>query len=164
MRLSPFRALLAAHFQTAWNRSAREMGRQGVWAMGLLVGITGLLAAGPLFLGMGGLGWLLGSRLDRPFAAALLGLALALISLGGGLFGGVAGGTRQLSWEAYRGYPLKLRSLYLAELAAGIADPLPLILGVGLAGLLTGVALALSVSLGAPGTALLLPLLLLETL
>lgn len=164
MRLSPFRALLAAHFQTAWNRSAREMGRQGAWVMGLLVGITGLLAAGPLFLGMGGLGWLLGSRLDRPFAAVLLGLVLALIGLGGGLFGGVAGGTRQLSWEAYRGYPLKLRSLYLAELAAGIADPLPLILGVGLAGLLAGVALALSLSLGAPGTALLLPLLLLETL
>ncbi|HJW43025.1 MAG TPA: hypothetical protein VJ463_01100 [Geothrix sp.] len=160
MRLSPFRALLAAHFQTAWNRSAREMGRQGAWVMGLLVGITGLLAAGPLFLGMGGLGWLLGSRLDRPFAVALLGLVLTLISLGGGLFGGVAGGTRQLSWEAYRGYPLKLRSLYLAELAAGIADPLPLILGVGLAGFLTGVALAL----GAPGAALLLPLLLLETL
>lgn len=164
MRLSPIRALLAAHFQTAWNRSAREMGRQGAWVVGLLVGITGLLAAGPLFLGMGGLGWLLGSRLDRPFAVVLLSLVLALISLGGGLFGGVAGGTRQLSWEAYRGYPLKLRNLYLAELAAGIADPLPLILGVGLAGFLAGAAGALAIPLGTPGAAFLLPLLLLETL
>jgi hypothetical protein len=158
MRLSPFRALLAAHFQTAWNRSAREMGRQGVWVMGLLVGLLGLLGAGPLFLGMGGLGWLLGSRLDQPFAAVLLTLALALMGLGGGLFGGVAGGTRQLSWEAYRGFPLKLRSLYFAELAAGIADPLPLILGVGLAGFLSGVAV------GAPATIPLLPVLLVETL
>lgn len=163
MRLSPFRALLAAHFQTAWNRSAREMGRQGVWVMGLLVGLLGLLGAGPLFLGMGGLGWLLGSHLDQPFAVALLALALALMGLGGGLFGGVAGGTRQLSWEAYRGFPLRLRTLYLAELAAGIADPLPLILGVGLVGFLSGVAGAL-VAAGSPGTLLLLPLLLLESL
>lgn len=163
MRLTPFRALLAAHLQTAWNRSAREMGRQGVWAMALLVGVAGLLGAGPLFLGMGGLGWLLGGRLDRPLAVPLLGLVLTLIGVGGGLFGGVAGGARQLSWESYRGFPLQLRTLYLAELTAGIADPLPLILGVGLLGFLGGVAGAQVVA-GSPGTLLLLPLLLVETL
>jgi len=163
MRLTPFRALLAAHLQTAWNRSAREMGRQGAWAMALLVGLLGLLGAGPLFLGMGGLGWLLGGRLDRPLAVPLLGLVLTLIGVGGGLFGGVAGGARQLSWESYRGFPLRLRTLYLAELTAGIADPLPLILGVALAGFLGGVAGA-QVAAGSPGPLLLLPLLLLETL
>lgn len=157
-RLNPFRALLTAHFQTSWNRSAREMGRQGVWVMGVLAALIGLLGAGPLFFGMGGLGWLLGSRLSQPLAPALLGGALALLSLGGGLFGGVAGGARQLSWEAYRGYPLKARTLYIAELMAGIADPLPLLLGVGLTGFLSGVAL------GAPATLPLLPLVLLETL
>jgi hypothetical protein len=153
-----FRALLAAHVQTSWNRSAREMGRQGVLVMGLLVALLGLLGAGPLLLGMGGLGWLLGSRLDQPMASALLGGSLALIGLGGGLFGGVAGGARQLSWEAYRGYPLKLRTLYFAELVAGIADPLPLLLGVGLVGFLCGVAV------GSPTAIPLLPLVLLETL
>jgi len=156
--LATFRALLAAHVQTSWNRSAREMGRQGVWVMSLLVGLMGLLGAVPLFLGLGGLGWLLGGGLDKPLAPALLGGALALMGLGGGLFGGVAGGARQLSWEAYRGFPLKLRDLYFAELVAGIGDPLPIILGVGLAGFLSGVAV------GSPSSIPLLPLILLETL
>lgn len=153
-----FRALLAAHLQTAWNRSAREMGRQGAWVMGLVTALTGLLAAGPLFLGMGLLGWLLGSRLDQPLAPALLGGGLALIGLGGGFFGGVAGGARQLSWESYRAYPLRLRTLYLAELVAGLGDPLPLILGLALLGLLAGVGV------GSPSVLPLIPLVLLETL
>ena len=63
-RLAVFRALLTAHFQTSWNRSVREMGRQGAWVMGLLIGLLGILGAGPLFLGMGGLGWMMGSGLD----------------------------------------------------------------------------------------------------
>lgn len=156
--LPVFRALLAAHFQSSWNRSARELGRQGVLVMGLLVGLLGLLGAGPLFLGMGGLGWLMGSSLDKPLALALLGGLLALVGIGGGLFGGVLGGARQLNWEAYRGYPLRLRTIYFAELVAGIADPLPLILGVGLTGFLAGVAV------GAPAAIPLLPLVMLETL
>jgi hypothetical protein len=156
--LAVFRALLAAHLQSSWNRSARELGRQGALVMSLLVGLLGLLGAGPLFLGMGGLGWLMGSRLDSPFAPALLGGVFALIGIGGGLFGGVLGGARQLNWEAYRGYPLKLRTLYFAELVAGIADPLPLILAVGLTGFLAGVAV------GAPAAIPLLPFVMLETL
>lgn len=153
-----FRALLAAHLQTAWNRSAREMGRQGAWMVGLVASVTGLLAAGPLFAGMGVLGWVLGSRLDRPLAPTLLGAALALVGLGGGLFGGVAGGARQLNWETYRTYPLKLRHLYFAELVAGLGDPLPLLLGVGLLGLLAGLGL------GCPAALPLVPLAFLETL
>lgn len=156
--MAAFRALLTAHFQTSWNSSAREMGRQGVLVMGLLVALLGLLGAGPLFLGMGGLGWLMGRSLDHSLAPALLGGALSLLSLGGGLFGGVAGGARQLSWEAYRGFPLRLRTLYLAELVAGIGDPLPIILGVGLLGFLSGLAI------GSPSALPLLPILLLETL
>ena len=157
-RLAVFRALLTAHFQTSWNRSVREMGRQGAWVMGLLIGLLGILGAGPLFLGMGGLGWMMGSGLDKPLAAALMGGMLALISVGGGFFGGVVGGARQLNWEAYRGYPLKLRTIYFAELIAGVGDPLPLILGVGLAGFLLGVAV------GSPSSIPLLPLVWVETL
>jgi len=118
--MAAFRALLTAHFQTSWNSSAREMGRQGVLVMGLLVALLGLLGAGPLFLGMGGLGCLLGRSLDESLAPASLGVVLTLLSLGGGLFGGVAGGARQLSWEAYRGFPLGLRTLYFAELVAQV--------------------------------------------
>ncbi len=158
MRLSPFRALLASHFQTSWNHSVRELGRQGAWVLGLVVTLMGLLGAGPLFFGMGVLGWMLGTRLEQPLVPALLGGALALVGLGGGLFGGVVGGARQLSWEAYRGYPLRLRTLYLAELVAGIADPLPFALGVGLTGFLAGVAV------GSPASIPLLPLVWLETL
>jgi len=157
-RLAVFRALLAAHGQTAWNRSVREMSRQGALVLGILVSLLALLGAGPLLLGMGGLGWILGRGLGQPIVTSILGGALALISLGGGLFGGVAGGARQLSWEAYRGYPLNLRTLYLAELTASLADPLPLILGVGTTGFLGGLALS------APSTLPLLPLVLAETL
>ncbi len=157
-RLTAVRALLSAHMQASWNRSAREMGRQGVLVMWLLVGLLGLLGAGPLLLGMGGLGWLMGSALDKPLSSALMGGILTLLSLGGGLFGGVLGGARQLNWEAYRGFPLKLRTLYVAELIAGLGDPLPLILGVGLLGFLGGVGF------GSPQSIIWLPLLLAETL
>ncbi|GLH74427.1 hypothetical protein GETHLI_29290 [Geothrix limicola] len=157
-RLVVFRALLAAHAQTSWNRSAREMGRQGVVLMITLTCLVGLLGVGPLFLGLGALGWMLGGTLQKPLAVGFLGLVLALIGLGGGLFGGVLGGARQLNWEAYRGFPLKLRTLYFAELVAGLGDPLPLLLGAGLAAFVTGLAI------GSPALLPLLPLILVETL
>ncbi|WLT31449.1 hypothetical protein [Geothrix sp. PMB-07] len=156
--LAVFRALLTAHAQTSWNRSAREMGRQGTLVLVILTCLVGLFAIGPLFLGLGGLGWVLGSNFHKPLAPVFLGLALALISIGGGLFGGIIGGARQLNWETYRGFPLKLRTLYLAELVAGLGDPLPLILGLGLLAFLVGLGLGSPASI--PG----LPLLFLETL
>lgn len=158
MVLGAFRALLAAHGQATWNRSARELGRQGAWVLVLVVGIVAAFAAVGLILGGGALGWLLGSRLDRPIAATLLGAVLAFFGFGGGLMGGVLGGARELAWEAYRGFPLRLRTLYLAELAAGLADMLPLTMGLALTGLLLGLGLA------APRTLVLVPLVLLETL
>ncbi len=158
MVVSPFRALLAAHGQATWNRSARELGRQGAWVLALVVGIFAAFAALGLILGGGALGWLLGSRLGRPIVAALLGALLAFFSFGGGLIGGVLGGARELAWEAYRGFPLRLRTLYLAELMAGLADMLPLTMALALTGLLLGLGAA------APRTLLLVPLVLLETL
>jgi len=158
MPISPFRALLAAHGQATWNRSARELGRQGAWVLALVVGILALFGAFGLLLGGGALGWLLGGRLDRPVTLTILGALLAFLGIGGGLIGGVLGGARELAWEAYRGFPLRLRTLYLAELAAGLADMLPMTMGLALTGLLIGIGLA------APSTLLLLPFLLLETL
>ena len=158
MVVSPFRALLAAHGQATWNRSARELGRQGAWALALVVGILALFGAFGLLLGGGALGWLLGGRLERPVVITILGTLLAFLGIGGGLIGGVLGGARELAWEAYRGFPLRLRTLYLAELTAGLADMLPMTMGLALTGLLIGLGLA------APSTLPLLPFLLLETL
>jgi hypothetical protein len=158
MVVGAFRALLAAHGQTTWNRSARELGRQGAWALALVVGMFSLLGALGLLLGGGALGWLLGGRLDRPITVTILGALLAFLGFGGGLIGGVLGGARELAWEAYRGFPLRLRTLYLAELTAGLADMLPLTMGLALTGLLIGIGAA------APSTLPLIPFLLLETL
>ncbi|WP_243323879.1 hypothetical protein [Geothrix sp. SG200] len=158
MVVGAFRALLAAHGQATWNRSARELGRQGAWILALVVGILAAFAAVGLILGGGALGWLLGGRLDRPVAVTILGAVLAFFGFGGGLIGGVLGGARELAWEAYRGFPLRLRTLYLAELTAGLVDMLPLTMGLALTGLLLGLGLA------APRTLLLVPLVLLETL
>lgn len=157
-RLAAFRALLTAHAQTSWNRSVRELGRQGVVLMVFLTALVGLLGILPVFAGMGALGWVVGGNLHKPLVPALLGLVLTLVSLGGGLFGGVLGGARQLSWEAYRGYPLKLRTLYVAELMASLGDPLPLMLGIALTAFTTGLAV------GSPILIPLLPMVWLETL
>lgn len=158
MAVSPFRALLAAHGQATWNRSAREMGRQGALAMGVVVGLLSLLGAVAMLLGSGVVGFLLGSRLDRPVVALILSGVLTFLSLGGGLLGGVLGGARQLSWESYRCYPLPKPTLYAAELLAGLADLMPLALGLITTGLLLGLGAA------APWTLPLIPLVLLESL
>lgn len=158
MAVSPFRALLSAHGQATWNRSAREMGRQGALAMVAVVGILSFFGACAMLLGTGALGWLLGSRLDRPGVVLILSALLTFLSLGGGFLGGILGGARQLAWESYRGFPLPLPTLYASELLAGLADLMPLALGLITTGLLLGLGAA------APWTLPLVPLVLLETL
>lgn len=157
MAVSPFRALLTAHGQTTWNQSARELGRQGQWALVVTVLVAVFLGAGLLLVGSGALGWLLGTRLDQAPVPLLLGGLLTLVGFGGGLLSGVLGGARQLSWEAYRGFPLRLATLYGAELLAGAGDLLPIALGSATAGILLGVGLAVPISLP------LVPILWLET-
>ena len=157
MAVSPVRALLTAHLQATWNQSARELGRQGVWVLVLLVGILGCFAAGPLVVGLGSLGWVVGHGLERPVMIAVLGGFLAVVSLGGGLLGGILGSARQLSWETTRSFPLRLPALFLAELVAGLGDLWPLTFAVAAASFLAGLALAV------PAALPLLPLLLLET-
>ncbi|MFN7958247.1 MAG: hypothetical protein U0P46_08005 [Holophagaceae bacterium] len=158
MAVSPFRALLAAHGQASWNRSARELGRSGQWALILTVLIAATFSAGLLLVGTGALGWVLGGALDRPLMPVLLGGLLSFVGFGGGLFGGALGGARQLAWESYRGFPLRTSTLYGAELLAGFGDLLPLSLGSATAGLLVGLGLRV------PAALPLVPLLWLETL
>ncbi|NWJ41519.1 MAG: hypothetical protein HXX12_11180 [Geothrix sp.] len=157
MVVSPFRALLAAHGQTTWNQSARELGRQGQWALVLTVLIAATFGAGLLLVGTGVLGWVLGGALDRPLLPLVLGGMLTLVGFGGGLMGGALGGARQLAWESYRGFPLRTSTLYSAELMAGFGDLLPLALGSAIAGLLVGMGLRV------PATLPLVPLVWLET-
>ena len=157
MVVSPFRALLAAHSQTTWNQSVRELGRQGQWALVLTVLVAATFGAGMLLVGTGILGWVLGGALDRPILPLVLGGMLTAVGFGGGLMGGVLGGARQLAWESYRGFPLRTSTLYGAELVAGFGDLLPLALGSATAGLLVGLGLRV------PATLPLVPLVWLET-
>lgn len=157
MVVSPFRALLAAHSQTTWNQSARELGRQGQWALVLTVLVAATFGAGLLLVGTGALGWVMGGALDRPLLPLVLGGMLTVVGFGGGLMGGVLGGARQLAWESYRGFPLRTSTLYGAELVAGFGDLLPLALGSATAGLLVGIGLRV------PATLPLVPLVWLET-
>jgi hypothetical protein len=120
--------------------------------------VAATLGAGVLLVGTGVLGWLMGSGFDRHQAPLVLGGMLTLVSFGGGLLGGLLGGARQLSWEAYRGFPLRLSTLYGAELLAGTGDLLPIALGSATAGLLLGVGVAI------PSVLPLIPLVWLETL
>ena len=51
MAVSPLRAVLAAQLQATWNRTQREMGRQGAWALGLALLFLSIFVALPLLLG-----------------------------------------------------------------------------------------------------------------
>lgn len=142
MAVSPFRALLEMHFQSGWNRSVKELGKQGTWALVLLGTVLLCFAVLPLVGGLGVLGWLLGRGLEQAWAVPTLGGVLAALSLGGGIVNGVLGGTRVLAWERLKSFPIKLSTLFSAELVAGVGDLLPLLLSLGMAALGAGMILA----------------------
>jgi hypothetical protein len=134
--------VLQAHGQATWNRSIRELGKAGTWTVYLVLGAALLFGAAPL-AALGGLaGWFGGTKLHRPEAQALLGGMLMALPLVGGAVSGIMGGTKALSWESYRIYPLRLRELFLAELAAGLGDPLPILAALTLLGTGLGFAAA----------------------
>jgi hypothetical protein len=143
MVVSPFRALFTAHLQETWNRSAKEMGQAGTWVMALVAILVAFLLAGPMLLGTGALGYMLAGKLDQARVQTILGGLLAFLCLLGGGVGGIIEGTRQLEWEAYRGFPLKVRTLYFAEMLSGLGDLLPLVLSLALLGLLGGLGIGL---------------------
>ena len=141
MVVSPFRALLTSHLQETWNRSAKEMGKAGAWVMALVVAVLAFLVAGPMLIGMGALGFIMNPKLNEALIQTVLGGLLAFLCLIGGGVGGIVGGARQLEWEAYRGFPLRLRTLYFAEVISGLGDLLPMVLALALLGLLVGLGL-----------------------
>ncbi len=141
-RVGLLRALLASHALSTRNRMARDLGRSGRW--GLVVLLVFLLATAilPTLLGLGASGYALGLYLPGKVPTAMLGGLFSAVALMGGVVSGTLGGTRQLAWESYRGYPVPLRTIYVAELLAGLADIVPMLIGAALASLLVGLAIA----------------------
>ena len=142
MVVSPLRAVLAAHLQTTRNRLLRELGRSGIFAVVAVLVLMAVTIVLPMLglLGLGG--WLLGMRLPDDVAATLLGAIASGVSIFGGAGSGVFGGAKQLQWESYRSYPLRLTTLLVAELVASALDMVPLVAGGGLLALFVGVSIA----------------------
>lgn len=140
--VGPMRAVLAAHFQATWNRSAREMGRGGRWALVLAIGLIGLLGGLPA-MGVSAFGgYLLGSHFEATTTPLIMGAVLAFGAGMVGLVSGILGGTKVLQWESYQLYPIPLRQVFAAELVAGIGDPLPMLAGVSALSLCIGLSVA----------------------
>ncbi|MBL0312423.1 MAG: hypothetical protein IPP78_06825 [Holophagaceae bacterium] len=140
--ISPFRAVLAAHFQATWNRSAKEMGKSGRWAM-VLVMVLVVLFGGLPAVGISAVaGYALGAHFDSYRAPLILGGVLALGAAAVGAISGIMGGTKALQWESYRIYPLSLRQIFAAELVAGIGDPWPTLAGLSALAMFMGLSAA----------------------
>jgi len=120
-RVGVFRALLLAHGQMMVNRTRRGLGRRGLAGAAVVLAIM-LAGAAPLFAAFGVLGYLFGAAIDDPRVAPMMGTVLLGTSLGFGVLGGLLGGARQLTWEAYRSFPVPFRTLFLAETTASMGD------------------------------------------
>lgn len=146
MAVSPTRALWTAHLQSTWNRTVQDMGsRQGL-ALYVFIALFALALLVPSGIGGLFLGRMLGQGILEAQACSQEGSTQALI-LGGALMallpmGSLFGGERVLSWEASRIFPVRLRTLFLAELGADLLDLTPLFFACLATGLLTGVGLA----------------------
>ncbi len=154
---STLRAVLAAHGQVSFNRLRKQLGSGGVIAVVLIsVFATGTLLL-PVLFGFGAAGFALALAAfgedGRPELAGALGGLLTGLALFGGVLGGVTGGGKQLTWESYRGYPVRPFTLFVAELFAGLGDVVTLSLCVTL--LSTSVAAGVAVPRMLPGLALL---------
>lgn len=161
MAVGPVRALLSAHFQGSLTRSTREFTKQGVWALVLMVAVMACFVLLPTGFGLFMAGFTLAPRLAGPEAETtllILGALLAVVVGVGGLLGALLGGSKKLSWEQYRAFPLGPLRLLLAELIAGLGDILTGLLALGL------LAFCLGLAIGRPALLPLLPLLFLEHL
>ena len=161
MAVGPVRALLAAHFQGSLRRSTREFTKQGVWALVLMVAVMACFVLVPAGFGLFMAGFTLAPRLAGPgdgTATLILGALLAILVGVGGLLGALLGGSKKLSWEQYRTFPIGRLRLLGAELIAGLGDLLTGLLALGL------LAFSLGLALGRPALLPLLPLLFLEHL
>lgn len=139
---SPVKTLLVAHLQATWNRSIKEMAKTGNLVLTIALAVLVCFAVIPAVAGGIALGYTLTKFLSSSLSPFFLSGVLIFLALLGGAGGGIFGGSRVLEWESTRVFPLKHRSLFVAELVAGLGDPLPLITAMLSGALLLGAALA----------------------
>ena len=149
MAVSPFRALAVVHLQSTWNRLRKQMGSRGLWAFIIFLGLIALTSLLPMFIGLGAVGYLLGTQLsekDPERSVALAAFGYTLLTLFSGLLGGISSGSRQLPWETLKVFPVRNTTLFGAELFAGAGEAITLIeltaLGVACLGAALGAPLA----------------------
>ncbi len=92
----------------------------------------------PAMLIAGRVGFAIGTSLPNPRFATLLGGGFAFLIV----LAGSVGRRRQLDWEVARTFPVRLRTLFLAELAASAVDLLPALFALLSAALLGGIGIA----------------------
>ncbi len=138
----PLYAMIAAHLQASRNRAVRELGRSGVIVLAIFIVVIGSTLLVPLWTVMLALGWVFGKALPGPSAEPLLGALLFGMSYLGGATSGSISGAKQLTWESYRTYPVRLRSIFAAELLASSLDLMPIVLGVSTLAICVGLAVA----------------------
>jgi len=127
---SPLRAVLTAHLRASWNRTLRESQVTGAWSLVLVAGLLGLFAILPA-LGLAGvLGYGAGKYLGtHPAPLLILGTGLTLVPALLGLMEGILMAGRGLPWDAFRAFPLRFRTLVLAELATAAGSVIFLLAG-----------------------------------
>ena len=143
---SPLRAVLIAHFQASYNRLVRQVGSNGLLLLVIALSLVTVTVVVPVLCGFTiGAFFLANEAFEvggRPELGNVIGFLITVVAIGGGVIGGVSGGTKQLAWEQYRAYPLKPLTLFAAELLAGLGDAITLLQALTLAGICFAVGIA----------------------
>lgn len=138
MAVSQIRALLTAHAQVAWKRSELDLGKRGL-RVTLLAGIlVGSVVTLPVLIVFMAGGYALGIRLLAPAIARLVGGVLMCLAL----IGGIVARAGILDWERMRLFPTRVRTILIAELLAGLTDPIPMLFALSAGALLLGIVAA----------------------
>ncbi len=145
------RALVAAHAQSSWNRATRRLSRRArIISVGLLLFFGSLAMLSFSAFAMGG-GFLCADDWEKRRSIAALLLFTA--TWGVGTLFGLTGGGRLLEAGQLRQFPVRSVTVFFAELAARLAEPLTFVLAIAL------VAFHIGLGIGRPALIPVLPLL-----